>query len=29
MADYYFQTRNLTVGYDGKPLIRDIAIGVE
>ena len=29
MADYYFQTRNLTVGYDGRPLIRDITIGVE
>ena len=29
MADYYFQTRNLTVGYAGRPLIRDITIGVE
>ena len=29
MADYYFQTRNLTVGYDGRPLIRDITIGVK
>ena len=29
MADYYFHTRNLTVGYDGRPLIRDITIGVE
>lgn len=26
---YYFQTQNLTVGYDGKPLIRDITINVE
>ncbi len=26
---YYFQTKNLTVGYDGKPLIRDITINVE
>ena len=29
MADYYFQTKNMTVGYDGRPLIRDITIGVE
>lgn len=29
MADYYFQTKNMTVGYDGQPLIRDITIGVE
>lgn len=29
MADYYFQTQNLTVGYDGKPLIRDISICVK
>ncbi len=26
---YYFHTENLTVGYDGKPLIRDISISVE
>ena len=26
---YYFQTQNLTVGYDGNPLIRDITINVE
>jgi zinc transport system ATP-binding protein len=26
---YYFQTQSLTVGYDGKPLIRDITINVE
>lgn len=26
---YYFQTENLTVGYDGKPLIRNISISVE
>lgn len=25
---YYFQTQNLTVGYDGRPLIRDITINV-
>ena len=29
MAEYYFRTRQLTVGYDGKPLISDISIGVE
>ena len=29
MADDYFQTKNMTVGYDGRPLIRDITIGVE
>ena len=29
MADYYFQTENLAVGYHGKPLIRDISIGIE
>ena len=28
MADFYFQTENLVVGYDGKPLIRDINIGI-
>ena len=28
MANYYFQTSQLTVGYDGKPLIRDITIGI-
>ena len=28
MADYYFKTENLVVGYDGKPLIRDINIGI-
>ena len=26
---YYFQTKNLTVGYDGQPLIRDITINGE
>lgn len=29
MADFYFQTKDLSVGYDGKPLIRDISIGIE
>ena len=29
MAAYYFQTKNLAVGYDGQTLIRDITIGVE
>ena len=29
MADFYFQTRLLSVGYDGKALIRDITINVE
>ena len=29
MPDYYFRTQNLTVGYDGNPLIRDITINVE
>ena len=29
MADYYFQMKNLSVGYNGKPLIHDINIGIE
>ena len=29
MAAYYFQTKNLAVGYDGQTLIRDITIDVE
>ena len=29
MVDFYFQTRLLSVGYDGKALIRDITINVE
>ena len=29
MADFYFQTKDLSVGYDGKALIRDISIGIE
>ena len=29
MAVYYFQTKNLAVGYDGQTLIRDITIDVE
>ena len=28
MADYYLNTRNLAVGYQGKPLIRDISIEI-
>ncbi|MDO4867179.1 MAG: ABC transporter ATP-binding protein [Clostridia bacterium] len=28
MADYYFKTRQMTVGYDGVPLIRDITIDI-
>ena len=28
MADFYFQTSQLTVGYDGKPLIRDISFDI-
>ncbi len=28
MADYYLKLENLAVGYDGKPLIRDINIGI-
>ena len=28
MADYYVSTQCLTVGYNKKPLIRDISIGV-
>ena len=28
MSDFYFETRQMTVGYDGKPLIRDIEIGL-
>lgn len=26
---YYFETRDLTVGYHGKPLIKNISIGIE
>ncbi len=29
MADYYFNLDHLTVGYNGKPLINDITIGIE
>ena len=29
MSQYYFRTRQLTVGYDGKPLISDIQIDIE
>mgnify|MGYP006380185277 FL=1 len=29
MADFYFQTKDLSVGYDGKTLIHDISIGIE
>ena len=29
MADFYFRTSRLSVGYDGRPLIRDIDIGIE
>ena len=29
MADYYFQMQNTTVGYNGKPLIHDINIGID
>lgn len=29
MAEYYFETQDLTVGYDGKALIRDISLGIE
>lgn len=28
MGQFYFQTKQLTVGYDGKPLIRDISIDI-
>ena len=28
MADFYFQTKQLCVGYDGAALIRDISIGI-
>jgi len=28
-VDYFFHTKQLTVGYDGKPLIRDIEIGLQ
>jgi len=28
MADYYFNLDHLTVGYNGKPLIKDIQIGI-
>lgn len=29
MNTWYFQTENMTVGYDGKPLIKKITIGLE
>lgn len=29
MADYYFQTENLSVGYNGRTLIRDISLGIK
>ena len=29
MADFYIETRGLSVGYGGKPLIHDITIGIE
>ena len=29
MSQYYFRTQQLTVGYDGKPLIHDIQIDIE
>lgn len=29
MADYYFNLDHLTVGYNGKPLIKDIEIGIK
>ncbi|MCI5699015.1 MAG: ABC transporter ATP-binding protein [Lachnospiraceae bacterium] len=28
MADYYFQMKSLSVGYNGRPLIHDINIGI-
>ena len=28
MADYYFHMNNMTVGYNKKPLIKDIEIGI-
>ena len=28
MADYYFQMKDLSVGYNGNSLIRDINIGI-
>ena len=29
MNEYYFHLDHLTVGYDKKPLIKDICIGIE
>ena len=29
METYYFSARQMTVGYDGKPLIKDIALNVK
>lgn len=29
MADYYFQMQDMSVGYNGKPLIHDINIGID
>ena len=28
MDEYYFATRGLSVGYDGKPVLRDLSIGI-
>ena len=28
MVDYYFQMKDLSVGYNGSSLIRDINIGI-
>ena len=28
VMDYYFKTKQMSVGYQGKPFIRDIEIGL-
>ena len=29
MSEYYFKTEKLTVGYDNKPIVKDIEIGID
>ena len=29
MSDYYFKTNKLSVGYDGKAIVKDVEIGIE
>lgn len=29
MPDFYFQTKSMAVGYNGRALIRDISLGIQ